>query len=94
MKSKVDKLDVDKLVPVPADFKKTKWCSTNDVKKDLYNPKIKNIEDKVPDVTSLATNTTLIAKLNEVKGEIPGITDLATTAYRTTVENKILMLVI
>ena len=28
---------------------------------------IKNIEDKTPDITNLATNTTLNAKINEVK---------------------------
>ena len=32
------------------------------VKKDVY-AKIKNIEDKIPDVTNVATNTTLNAKI-------------------------------
>ena len=36
-KSKVDKLDVDKLVPVPLDLSKL----SDVVKKDLYNAKIK-----------------------------------------------------
>ena len=91
MKSKVDKLDVDKLVPVPVDLSKlSDVVKNNVVKKDVYNAKIKNIEDKIPDVTNLATNTTLNAKINEVKGEIPSITTLATTAALTTVENKIL----
>ena len=35
--------------------------------KDVYSAKIKYIEDKIPDITSLATNTTLNAKINEVK---------------------------
>ena len=39
----------------------------------------KNIEDKIPDITNLATKTTLNAKINEVKAEIPSITNLATT---------------
>ena len=30
--------------------------------KYVYNAKFKNIEDKIPDVTNLATNTTLNAK--------------------------------
>ena len=30
----------------------------------------------MPDITSLATNTTLNAKINEVKNEIPSITNL------------------
>ena len=38
------------------------------------------MEDETPDITNLATKTTLNAKINEVKGEIPSITNLATTA--------------
>ena len=66
------------------------------VKKDVYNAKIKNIENKIPDITNLATNTntntntnTLNAKINDVKDEIPNINNLATTSALTAVENKI-----
>ena len=48
-----------------------------------------DIEDNIPSITNLATNTVLNAKINEVKGKNPNITNLATTAARTTVENKI-----
>ena len=41
---------------------------------------IKNIEDKIPGITNLATNTTLNAKISEAKEEIPNIDNLATTA--------------
>ena len=51
MKSKVDKLDVDKLVTVPLDLSKL-----NDV--------VKSVEDKIPNVTNLATTTALNAKIN------------------------------
>ena len=48
MKSKVDKLDVDKLVPVPVNLSKlSDVVKTDVVKKDIYNAKIKNIEDKI-----------------------------------------------
>ena len=50
----------------------------------------KNIEDKIPDITNLATNTTLNTKINEVKVKIPNITNLATTIALTAAENKIL----
>ena len=50
----------------------------------------KNIEDKIPDITNLATNTTLNTKINEVKVKIPNITNLATIIALTAVENKIL----
>ena len=47
LKSKVDKLDVDKLVPVPVDLSKLSNLGKNDVvEKDVYNAKIKNVEDK------------------------------------------------
>ena len=52
LKNKVDKLDVDKLVPVPVDLRKLSDVVKND------------IEDKIPDITNLATNTTLNAKIN------------------------------
>ena len=36
------------------------------VKKDVYNNKIKNIEDKITNITYLGTNNTLNTKINEV----------------------------
>ena len=50
MKSKIDKLDVDELVSV--DLSKLSNVVKNDVvKKDAHNAKIKNIEDKIPNIT-------------------------------------------
>ena len=46
---------------------------------DVHNAKIKDIEDKIPNITNFATNTTHNAKINEVKNEILSITNLATT---------------
>ena len=90
LKSKVDKLDVDKLVPVPVDLSKlSNVVKNNVVKKGVYNAKIKSIEDKIPNITNLATTTTLNAKINEVKGEISSITNLSTTTALTAVGNKI-----
>ena len=81
LKSKVDKLDVDKLVPVPADLNRLSDAVKNYVvKKDRYNAKIKNIEDKIAYITNLATNDSLNAKISKVKDEIPSFTNLATTA--------------
>ena len=48
------------------------------LKKDVYNAKIKDIEDKLPDIIKLATNTTPNAKLNEIKNEMHSITNLTT----------------
>ena len=68
MKSRVDNLDVYKFIPVPVDLSKlSDVVKKNVVNKDVFNAKIKNIEDKMPDITNLATNTTLNVKINEVK---------------------------
>ena len=62
LKIKVDKLDVDKLLPVPVDLSKL----SDVVENDVYKAKNKNIEDKIPDITNLATNSTLNSKINQV----------------------------
>ena len=66
--NKIDELDVDKLLAVSVDLSKLSHVVKNDViKKDVYNAKIKNIEDKKSDITNLAAITTLNANINEVK---------------------------
>ena len=47
---------------------------------------------KISDITNLATNTTLYAKIIEDEGEIPNMTNLTTTTTTTAftaIENKI-----
>ena len=89
LKSKVHKLDIGELQTTPVDFSKLSDEVKNDVvKKYVYNAKIKNIEDKIPDITKLATKTTLNSKINEVKSKTSSITNLATDASNTAVENK------
>ena len=81
MKSKVDKLDVFKLISVLVDLSKLSDLVKNDVvKKGVYNAKIKNIEDKMPDIPNLTTESVFNANINDVKGEIPSITNFAITA--------------
>ena len=90
LKGKVCKLYVDKLIPVPVDLSKLSDIVKNDaVKKDVYNGRIKNIEDKIPDITHVATNTPLNAKINKVKGKIPSITNLATNTSLNAKINKV-----
>ena len=68
MKGKVDKTDVDKLVPVHVDLSRLSDVVNNDVvKKDVHKAKTQNIENKISDITNLATITVLNAKANEVK---------------------------
>ena len=73
LKRRVEKIDVYKLVPVPVDLNKLSDVVKNDiVKKDVYN--------KIRDITNLASNAALNAKVNEVKNEISSIINLATNA--------------
>ena len=53
------------------------------MKKIECNAKIKSIEDKIPDISNLATKTILDTEINEVKNYIPSITGLATTSELT-----------
>ena len=55
-----------------------------------YNAKIKDIEDKIPDITNLVTTTTALNdNTNQFRGEIPSITNLATNTALTVAEIKI-----
>ena len=84
LKCKVNKLDVDKLVPVPVYLSKlSDVVKNNVVKKGVYNANI-----KILDITNLATNAILDVKINKVTGEIPSITNLSTTIAFTAAENK------
>ena len=66
LKSKVDKLDANKSVPVPVDLSKLSDIVKNDVvKKDGYNTKMKNIEGKISNLTNVATNSAVTAFENK-----------------------------
>ena len=77
----MDKLDVDKLVPVPVDFSKLSNVVKNDnVNKDVDNAKIKNVKDKISNITNLVTTTAFTA----VENKIPNISNLVQkTDYNT-----------
>ena len=63
LKTKVDKLDIDKLTPVPKNLSKLSNVVNNEVVKK-YDTKIKSIEDKIPDISNLATKTNLNTQIN------------------------------
>ena len=57
LKSDIDKLDIDKLMPVPVDLSKLSDVVKNDIaKKTDYNAKITKIENKIPDISNLQQN--------------------------------------
>ena len=81
LKTKVDKLDIDKLLSVPVDLSKLGDVVKNDViKKTNYNAKITEIENKILDISNLATKTTL----NTIENKIPDTSNLVKkTDYNT-----------
>ena len=90
LKSKEDKSDIGKLETTPFDLIMIyNVVKNNVVTKTEYNAKIKNIEDKLSDITNLATKITVNAKIHEDKGEIPNIRNLASNTVLTAVETKI-----
>ena len=73
LKSKVDKLNIGKLETTAIDLSKLRDVVKNEVvKKTWYNVKIKDIEDKIPDITNLATN----AALTTVENKMPNVSNL------------------
>ena len=73
LKTEVDNLDIDKLVPVPVDLHKLSGTVKNDVKKTVYDqlkPKKtkydadkSELEKKIPDTSGLVKNQIKIIKL-------------------------------
>ena len=56
------------MVHVPVDLnKQSDVVKSNAVKKDVYNAKIKDIKDQIPDTFNLATNIILNVKIYDVK---------------------------
>ena len=68
LKTEVDKLGINKLVPWSVDLSKL----SDVVKKTDYNAKITKIENKIPDISNLATKTAL----NTVENKIPDTSSL------------------
>ena len=64
LKTEVDKLDINKLVPVPVNLSKlSDVVKNNVVKKTDYNAKIEN---EIPDISNLATKTALNTVENKI----------------------------
>ena len=88
LKTEVDKLDIDKLVPVPTDLRKLSSVVKNDVVKKADYSKLVTKVDNI-DTSGLVKKTDYNTKITEIEGKIPDISNLATKTTLTTVENKI-----
>ena len=88
LKTEVDKLDIDKLAPVPVDLSKLSDVVKNDVvKKDVYDKlvgKVNNI-----DTNDFVLKTKDNSDKMELEKKIPDVTDFVKKVKLTELENKI-----
>ena len=104
-KTEVDKLDIDKLVPVPVDLSKPIDVVKNDVVKKLnmknlvakvnsidtskYETDKLELENKIPDTSGLVKKSDYDAKITEIEVKTPDVSNLATKNELATIDNKI-----
>ena len=85
LKSEVDKLDIDKLVPVPVDLSKLSDVVKNDVvKKDVYNKLVTKVDNI--DTSGFVLKTKYDADKLELENKIP---DTSGLVKKTDKNNKI-----
>ena len=88
LKTEVDKLDIDKLVPVPVDLSKLSDVVKNDiVKKTAYNELVAKVDNI--DTSGLGLKTKYDTDKSELENKIPNVTDFLKKAKLTELENKI-----
>ena len=88
LKTEVDKLDIDKLAPVPVDLSKLSDVVKNDVvKKTVYDKlvaKVNNIDN-----CDFVSKTSYNADKTELEKKIPNATDFVKKVKLTELENRI-----
>ena len=88
LKTEVDKLDIDKLVPVATDLSKLSNKVKNYVaKKVVYNKLVAKVDNI--DTSDFVLKTKYDTDKAELEKKIPNISNLATKTALTTIENKI-----
>ena len=90
LKTEVDKSDIDKLVPVPADLSKLSNVANNKVvKKTEYDKLVTKVNNLNIGTGKFILKSDYDADKTELENKIPNISNLATKAALTTIENKI-----
>ena len=88
LKTEVDKLDIDKLVPIPDDLSNLSNVVKNEVvKKTECNKLVTKVDDI--DTSDFVLKTSYNTKITELENKLPDISKLSTKTALTTVENKI-----
>ena len=88
LKTEVDKLDIDKLVPIPVDLSKLSDVVQNDVvKKTVYNKLVAKINNI--DTSDFVLKTKYNTDKTKLQKKIPGVSNLVKKTKPTEIENKI-----
>ena len=87
LKTEVDKLDIDNLVPIPVDLSKLSDVVKDDVKKTVYNKLVAKVDNI--DTSDFVLKTNYNTDKTELENKIPDISNLATKTALTATENKI-----
>ena len=74
LKTEVDKLDIDKLVPVPVDLSKLSDVVKNNVKKDVYNKLVVKVDNI--DTSGFALKTKYDTDKSKLENKIPDTSGL------------------
>ena len=88
LKTEVDKLDIDKLVPVPTDLSKLSNVVKNDVvKKTVYNKLVAKVDNI--DTSDFVLKTKYQTDKTELENKIPDVSNLVKKTKLTELKNKI-----
>ena len=88
LKTEVDKLDIDKLAPVPVDLSKLSDVVKNDVvKKTVYDKLVAKVNNI--DTSDFVLKTKYQTDKTELEKKIPDVSNLVKKAKLTELENKI-----
>ena len=88
LKTEVDKLDIDKLAPVPVDLSKLSDVVKNDVvKKTVYDKLVAKVNNI--DTSDFVLKTKYQTDKTELEKKIPNVTDFVKKVKFTELENKI-----
>ena len=88
LKTEVDKLDIDKLVPIPVDLSKLSDVVKNDVvKKTVYDKLVAKVNSI--DTSGFALKTKYDTDKSELENKNPYVTDFVKKTNLTETENKI-----
>ena len=87
LKTEVDKLDIDKLVPVPVDLSKLSDVVKNVVKKTVYDKLVAKVNNI--DTSDFVLKTKYNTDKTELEKKIPDVSDFIKKTKLTELENKI-----